>query len=167
MVSLQLKDKHYVATNEKEIVVGRVEAKGRTPLGGGTEFFLVLEELSIISFKATMSFDLKKSNETLESDATIPLSRELGRYPFKDRTLLAIGSDFFIIKDGRWYITVDENANGIARDLTDDEFIGIESILVNIPKNEWRELIAFRHGEWVFLYDQELNQITRRLFVSE
>lgn len=153
MVSLQLIDDRYVALDEDGSVVGRIDAEGRFPIGGGSEFFLAMEQAELVSFDSIALFDSHGGGRA---------SKEIGRYNLGDRVLLALGSDFFVIRDGRWIVVVDKKCSGIARDLTDDEFLGVESTLINIPKNVRQDLLAFRHGEWVLLYDRELNHLSRR-----
>ncbi len=153
MISLQLIDDRYVALDERGSVVGRIDAEGRSPIGGGSEFFLVREKSELVSFESIALFDLYGVDR---------VSKVIGRYTLGDRVLLALGSDFFVIRDGRWIVAVDKKCSGIARDLTNDEFLGVESTLINIPKSLRQDLLAFRHGEWVFLYDRELNHLSRR-----
>lgn len=142
-----------VGTVERGIV-GRIGANDRFPLGGGTDFFLVQDSDWFITFETFSA--------ALQSEKTLGESRELGRYPRKQRAFLAIASSFYILKDGPWFVTVDRDSKGIARDNTTDAFLGIELTLVNVLKGEYRELIAFRHGDEVQLFDAELNLVSLR-----
>ena len=142
-----------VSTTEKGIV-GRVRAKDRLPLGGGTDFFLVQDADWFITFETFPAIP--------QSENVLIESRELGRYPRKQRTLLAVASSFYVLKDGSWFVTVCRDSKGLARDNIADDFLGIELTLVNVLKKEYRELIAFRHGTEVQLFDPELNLVSLR-----
>jgi hypothetical protein len=135
-------------------IVGKIDARDRIPLGGGTDFFLVQDTDWFITFEF---FPASSPGEN-------PLveSRELGRYPRKQRTFLSVASSFYVLKDGPWFVTVDRDSKGIARDNTTDTFLGIELTLVNVLRGEYRELIAFRHGAEVQLFDAELNLVSLR-----
>lgn len=141
MITFAFDEQYLLASTTERGIVGRVGAKNRLPLGGGTDFFLVLDADWFITFETFPA--------TQQSDNSLDESRELGRYPRKQRAFLSVASSFYVLRDGLWLVTVDRDSKGIARDNIADDFLGIELTLVNVLKKEYRELISIRHGSEV------------------
>jgi len=154
MLTFTVNGQYLLASTTERGIVGRVGARDRFPLGGGTDFFLVQDTDWFITFEF-FAVSPPGGNTLVES-------RELGRYPRKQRAFLTVASSFYVLKDGPWFVTVDRDSKGIARDNTSDAFLGIELTLVNVLKGEYRELIAFRHMDEVQLFDAELNLVSLR-----
>ncbi len=154
MYRFTIDGQYLLAGTDERGIVGRIGVKDRFPLGGGADFFLVQDSDWFITFET--------SPAPPQTEKPLGVSRELGRYPRKQRGFLAIASSFYVLKDGPWFVTVGRDSKGIARDNTTDDFLGIELTLVNVLKKEYRELIAFRHGNEVQLFDAELNLVSLR-----
>lgn len=154
MIQFEVDGPYLIAFTAERGVIGKVRSQDLAPLGCGADFFLCQHKEWFITFE-TFSTPLKKEEVLIESS-------ELGRYPRKGRTFLGIGASFYVLKDGPWYVTVDRKSKGIARDNMAGDFLGIEMTLVNIPKKEYKELLAFRQGSFVRLLDPEFNLISMR-----
>ncbi len=83
------------------------------------------------------------------------LEKELGRYQKENYEYLGATEDYYLLTYNNWFITVDFNSKGIARDKIYEPFIGIHEVMINTLKNEHKPLIGFLHGNFIYYYNDQ------------